>query len=127
MVDFLLHIIQLPCVRIHSLSGQTLQLVNLRINYGFIKFCYVSSCLCIKCQLLKRCLHFKVQHTFCFVFQEWYTVFDHYRRTNCVVSELIMGNEYYFRIFSENLCGLSENAAITKNSAYIKKTGNKEK
>ncbi|XP_063174279.1 myosin-binding protein C, cardiac-type [Candoia aspera] len=54
---------------------------------------------------------------------EWYTVFDHYRRTNCVVSELIMGNEYYFRIFSENLCGLSENAATTKNSAYIKKTG----
>ncbi|KAG8126020.1 hypothetical protein E2320_021198, partial [Naja naja] len=54
---------------------------------------------------------------------EWYTVFDHYRRTNCVVSELIMGNEYYFRIFSENLCGLSENATTTKNSAYIKKTG----
>ncbi|XP_053114539.1 myosin-binding protein C, cardiac-type [Hemicordylus capensis] len=54
---------------------------------------------------------------------EWYTVFDHYRRTNCVVSDLIMGNEYYFRVFSENLCGLSENAATTKNSAYIKKTG----
>ncbi|XP_062974902.1 myosin-binding protein C, cardiac-type [Elgaria multicarinata webbii] len=54
---------------------------------------------------------------------EWFTVFDHYRRTNCVISELIMGNEYYFRIFSENLCGLSENAATTKNSAFIKKTG----
>ncbi|KAJ6667200.1 hypothetical protein lerEdw1_017178 [Lerista edwardsae] len=54
---------------------------------------------------------------------EWYTVFDHYRRTNCVVSDLIMGNEFYFRIFSENLCGMSENAATTKNSAYIKKTG----
>ncbi|XP_070598271.1 myosin-binding protein C, cardiac-type [Erythrolamprus reginae] len=54
---------------------------------------------------------------------EWYTVFDHYRRTNCVVTELIMGNEYYFRTFSENLCGLSENAAITKKTAYIKKTG----
>uniref|UniRef100_G1KB38 Myosin-binding protein C, cardiac-type n=1 Tax=Anolis carolinensis TaxID=28377 RepID=G1KB38_ANOCA len=54
---------------------------------------------------------------------EWYTVFDHYRRTNCVVSELIMGNEYYFRIFSVNLCGLSENAGNTKDSAYIKKTG----
>uniref|UniRef100_A0ABM5F9V1 Myosin-binding protein C, cardiac-type n=1 Tax=Pogona vitticeps TaxID=103695 RepID=A0ABM5F9V1_9SAUR len=54
---------------------------------------------------------------------EWYTVFDHYRRTNCVVSDLIMGNEYYFRIFSENLCGLSENATTTKNPAYIKKTG----
>ncbi|KAL7992334.1 hypothetical protein Chor_016590 [Crotalus horridus] len=54
---------------------------------------------------------------------EWYTVFDHYQRISCVVSELIMGNEYYFRVFSENLCGLSENAATTKNSAYIKKTG----
>uniref|UniRef100_A0A8D2LY67 Myosin-binding protein C, cardiac-type n=1 Tax=Varanus komodoensis TaxID=61221 RepID=A0A8D2LY67_VARKO len=54
---------------------------------------------------------------------EWYTVFDHYRRTNCVISELIMGNEYYFRVFSENLCGLSEIAATTKNSAFIKKTG----
>uniref|UniRef100_A0A452HZY5 Uncharacterized protein n=1 Tax=Gopherus agassizii TaxID=38772 RepID=A0A452HZY5_9SAUR len=54
---------------------------------------------------------------------EWYTVFDHYRRTNCVVSDLIMGNEYYFRVFSENLCGLSETAATTKTPAYIKKTG----
>ncbi|XP_061469162.1 myosin-binding protein C, cardiac-type [Rhineura floridana] len=54
---------------------------------------------------------------------EWYTVFDHYRRTNCVASDLIMGNEYYFRIFTENVCGLSENAATTKNSALIKKTG----
>uniref|UniRef100_A0A8C3IE67 Myosin-binding protein C, cardiac-type n=1 Tax=Chrysemys picta bellii TaxID=8478 RepID=A0A8C3IE67_CHRPI len=54
---------------------------------------------------------------------EWYTVFDHYRRTNCVVSDLIMGNEYYFRVFSENLCGLSETAATTKTPAYIQKTG----
>uniref|UniRef100_A0A8C3KE93 Myosin binding protein C3 n=1 Tax=Calidris pygmaea TaxID=425635 RepID=A0A8C3KE93_9CHAR len=53
---------------------------------------------------------------------EWYTVFDHYRRTNCVVSDLIMGNEYFFRVFSENLCGLSETAATTKNPAYIQKT-----
>uniref|UniRef100_A0A674GYG2 Myosin binding protein C3 n=1 Tax=Taeniopygia guttata TaxID=59729 RepID=A0A674GYG2_TAEGU len=54
---------------------------------------------------------------------EWYTVFDHYRRTNCIVSDLIMGNEYFFRIFSENLCGLSETAATTKNPAHIQKTG----
>ncbi|NWY05174.1 MYPC3 protein, partial [Nothoprocta ornata] len=54
---------------------------------------------------------------------EWYTVFDHYRRTNCVVSDLIMGNQYFFRVFSENLCGLSETAANTKNPAYIQKTG----
>ncbi|XP_008496476.1 myosin-binding protein C, cardiac-type [Calypte anna] len=54
---------------------------------------------------------------------EWYTVFDRYRRTNCVVSDLIMGNEYFFRVFSENVCGLSEAAATTKNPAYIQKTG----
>uniref|UniRef100_A0A8C9FUU2 Myosin binding protein C, cardiac n=1 Tax=Pavo cristatus TaxID=9049 RepID=A0A8C9FUU2_PAVCR len=50
---------------------------------------------------------------------EWYTVYDHYRRTNCVVSDLIMGNEYFFRVFSENLCGLSETAATTKNPPKI--------
>ncbi|XP_025072436.1 myosin-binding protein C, cardiac-type isoform X3 [Alligator sinensis] len=54
---------------------------------------------------------------------EWYTVFDHYRRINCVVSDLIMGNEYYFRVFSENSWGLSETAATTKTPAYIQKTG----
>ncbi|XP_074853366.1 myosin-binding protein C, cardiac-type [Carettochelys insculpta] len=54
---------------------------------------------------------------------EWYTVFDRYRRTNCIVSDLIMGNEYYFRVFSENLCGLSDTAATTKTPAYIQKTG----
>uniref|UniRef100_A0A7M4FGR3 Myosin-binding protein C, fast-type n=1 Tax=Crocodylus porosus TaxID=8502 RepID=A0A7M4FGR3_CROPO len=54
---------------------------------------------------------------------EWYTVSDHYRRTNCVVSDLIMGNEYYFRVFSENSWGLSETAATTKTPVYIQKTG----
>ncbi|XP_031755629.1 myosin-binding protein C, cardiac-type isoform X4 [Xenopus tropicalis] len=54
---------------------------------------------------------------------EWFTVFEHYRRTHCVVSDLIMGNEYYFRVFSENMCGLSEKPCTTKNSAYIQKTG----
>uniref|UniRef100_A0A3B4CE45 Myosin-binding protein C, cardiac-type n=1 Tax=Pygocentrus nattereri TaxID=42514 RepID=A0A3B4CE45_PYGNA len=38
---------------------------------------------------------------------EWYTVFEQYRRTNCVVSDLIMGNEYIFRVFSMNMVGLS--------------------
>ncbi|NP_001082167.1 myosin binding protein C3 S homeolog [Xenopus laevis] len=54
---------------------------------------------------------------------EWFTVFEHYRRTHCVVSDLIMGNEYFFRVFSENMCGLSENPCTSKNSAYIQKTG----
>nr|XP_033784485.1 myosin-binding protein C, cardiac-type isoform X2 [Geotrypetes seraphini] len=54
---------------------------------------------------------------------EWFTVYDHYRRTHCIVSELIMGNEYFFRVFSENMCGLSESPTTAKNSAYIQKTG----
>ncbi|KAM8939179.1 myosin-binding protein C, cardiac-type [Pelodytes ibericus] len=54
---------------------------------------------------------------------EWFTVFEHYRRLNCVVSDLIMGNEYYFRVFSENMCGLSEKPETSKNSAYIQKAG----
>lgn len=54
---------------------------------------------------------------------EWFTVYEHYRRTNCVVSDLIMGNEYFFRVFTGNMCGLSENPTITKKSAYIQKTG----
>ncbi|XP_067906260.1 myosin-binding protein C, slow-type isoform X3 [Heterodontus francisci] len=54
---------------------------------------------------------------------DWYTVIEHYHRTNCVVSELIVGNEYYFRVFSENMCGLSDEATITKKSAMIQKEG----
>lgn len=54
---------------------------------------------------------------------EWFIVYEHYRRTNCVVSDLIMGNDYYFRVFTGNMCGLSENPTVTKKSAYIQKTG----
>ncbi|XP_040265140.1 myosin-binding protein C, cardiac-type isoform X1 [Bufo bufo] len=54
---------------------------------------------------------------------EWFTVYEHYRRLNCVVSDLIMGNEYFFRVFSANMCGLSEKPANSKDSAHILKTG----
>nr|XP_015194164.1 PREDICTED: myosin-binding protein C, cardiac-type isoform X2 [Lepisosteus oculatus] len=54
---------------------------------------------------------------------EWFTVYEQYRRTNCVVSDLIMGNEYIFRVFTANLCGLSEEPCVSKDSAYIQKTG----
>ncbi|XP_077115742.1 myosin-binding protein C, fast-type isoform X1 [Ranitomeya variabilis] len=54
---------------------------------------------------------------------EWFTVFEHNRKTQCTISDLIMGNEYYFRVFSENICGLSENPGISKNTAVIQKTG----
>uniref|UniRef100_A0A3B3RK03 Myosin-binding protein C, fast-type n=1 Tax=Paramormyrops kingsleyae TaxID=1676925 RepID=A0A3B3RK03_9TELE len=54
---------------------------------------------------------------------EWFTVYEHNRRPNCTVSDLVMGNEYMFRVFSENLCGLSESAGISKGTAIIAKTG----
>ncbi|XP_069597253.1 myosin-binding protein C, fast-type isoform X1 [Ranitomeya imitator] len=54
---------------------------------------------------------------------EWFTVFEHNRKTQCTISDLIMGNEYYFRVFSENICGLSENPGISKNTAVIQKSG----
>uniref|UniRef100_A0A8B9L3N7 Myosin-binding protein C, cardiac-type n=1 Tax=Astyanax mexicanus TaxID=7994 RepID=A0A8B9L3N7_ASTMX len=54
---------------------------------------------------------------------EWYTVFEQYRRTNCVVSDLIMGNEYVFRVFAINMVGLSPEPCPSKDSAYIQKTG----
>ncbi|XP_071773282.1 myosin-binding protein C, cardiac-type [Centroberyx gerrardi] len=54
---------------------------------------------------------------------EWYTVFEQYRRTHCVVSDLIMGNEYVFRVFAINLVGLSPEPCNTKDSAFIQKTG----
>ncbi|MFT7798112.1 myosin-binding protein C, fast-type-like isoform X3 [Arapaima gigas] len=55
--------------------------------------------------------------------KEWFTVYQHNRRPSCTVSDLVMGNEYMFRIFSENICGLSEEAGLSKNTAVIAKTG----
>ncbi|XP_053546731.1 myosin-binding protein C, fast-type isoform X2 [Bombina bombina] len=54
---------------------------------------------------------------------EWFTVYEHNRLTRCTISDLIMGNEYYFRVYSENICGLSETPGVSKNTAYIQKTG----
>lgn len=56
-------------------------------------------------------------------FQEWFTVMEHYHRTSATINELVIGNEYYFRIFAENMCGLSEDATMTKESALIAKDG----
>lgn len=55
--------------------------------------------------------------------QEWFTVYEHNRRTNCTASDLIMGNEYMFRVYSENLCGSSDEPCQSKNTAKIAKTG----
>uniref|UniRef100_A0A8C5QNJ2 Myosin-binding protein C, fast-type n=1 Tax=Leptobrachium leishanense TaxID=445787 RepID=A0A8C5QNJ2_9ANUR len=54
---------------------------------------------------------------------EWFTVFEHNRQPRCTISDLVMGNEYYFRVFSENICGFSENPTVSKNTAVIQKTG----
>uniref|UniRef100_A0A671MQE5 Myosin-binding protein C, cardiac-type-like n=1 Tax=Sinocyclocheilus anshuiensis TaxID=1608454 RepID=A0A671MQE5_9TELE len=54
---------------------------------------------------------------------EWYNVYEQYRRTNCVVSDLIMGNEYVFRVYAMNMVGLSPEPCLSKDSAYIQKTG----
>ncbi|XP_023267025.1 myosin-binding protein C, fast-type-like isoform X1 [Seriola lalandi dorsalis] len=55
--------------------------------------------------------------------KEWFTVYEHNRRPNCTASDLIMGNEYQFRVYSENLCGRSDEPRFSKNTAAIAKTG----
>ncbi|KAI7803613.1 myosin binding protein Ca [Triplophysa rosa] len=55
--------------------------------------------------------------------KEWFTVLEHNRRPSCTVSDLVMGNEFSFRVFSENVCGLSDDAGVSKNTAVITKTG----
>ncbi|XP_062951063.1 myosin-binding protein C, cardiac-type [Cynocephalus volans] len=54
---------------------------------------------------------------------EWFTVLEHYRRTHCVVSELIIGNGYYFRVFSHNMVGPSDRPASTKEPVFIPRPG----
>ncbi|XP_060101617.1 myosin-binding protein C, slow-type isoform X12 [Heteronotia binoei] len=54
---------------------------------------------------------------------EWFTVIEHYHRTSATITELVIGNEYYFRIFAENMCGLSQDATMTTESAVIAKDG----
>uniref|UniRef100_A0A671Y1L3 Myosin binding protein Cb n=1 Tax=Sparus aurata TaxID=8175 RepID=A0A671Y1L3_SPAAU len=56
--------------------------------------------------------------------KEWFTVYEHNRRPNCTASDLIMGNEYMFRVYSENLCGLSEEPRF---SLELKRNPYKEK
>ncbi|KAL6112517.1 mybph [Pungitius sinensis] len=54
---------------------------------------------------------------------DWFTVLDHYHRMNATISDLIMGNTYKFRVFSENKCGMSEEATVAKEEAQIVKIG----
>lgn len=48
---------------------------------------------------------------------------EHYHRLNATISDLIMGNTYTFRVFSENKCGISEESTASKEEAKILKTG----
>ncbi|KAM9000805.1 myosin-binding protein H [Sarcophilus harrisii] len=52
---------------------------------------------------------------------QWFTVFERCHRTSCTVSDLIIGNSYSFRVFSENQCGLSATAPVTTELAHIQK------
>uniref|UniRef100_W5K3F8 Myosin-binding protein H n=1 Tax=Astyanax mexicanus TaxID=7994 RepID=W5K3F8_ASTMX len=54
---------------------------------------------------------------------EWFTVLEHFHRLNATITDLVMGNSYSFRVFSENVVGRSETAAVTKEVAKIQKTG----
>ncbi|KAL1007358.1 hypothetical protein UPYG_G00085610 [Umbra pygmaea] len=58
---------------------------------------------------------------------EWYTVYELYRRTNCLVSDLIVGNEYMFRVYAVNRVGPSLEPCCSPNTAYIQKTGSEYK
>ncbi|XP_006887946.1 PREDICTED: myosin-binding protein H [Elephantulus edwardii] len=52
---------------------------------------------------------------------QWFTVLERYHPTTCTISNLVVGNAYSFRVFSENQCGLSDSAAVTKELAHIRK------
>lgn len=54
---------------------------------------------------------------------DWFTVLEHYHRLTATVSDLVMGNAYAFRVFSENRVGMSDTSAVTKDVAAIQKTG----
>ncbi|XP_078098503.1 myosin-binding protein H-like [Mustelus asterias] len=53
---------------------------------------------------------------------EWFTVLEKCHPCSYTVSDLVMGNRYNFRVFSENMCGLSETAALCKDTAFVPKT-----
>ncbi|XP_067387775.1 myosin-binding protein H isoform X2 [Emydura macquarii macquarii] len=52
---------------------------------------------------------------------QWFTVLEHCPRPSCTISDLIMGNSYSFRVFSENASGRSATAAVTTELAHIEK------
>ncbi|XP_074833671.1 myosin-binding protein H [Carettochelys insculpta] len=55
---------------------------------------------------------------------QWFTVLECCPRPGCTISDLIIGNSYSFRVFSENVCGRSPTAAVTTQLAHIRKPEN---
>nr|XP_025036846.1 myosin-binding protein H [Pelodiscus sinensis] len=53
--------------------------------------------------------------------RQWFTVLEHCPRPSCTISDLIIGNNYAFRVFSENACGRSATAAVATELAHIRK------
>ncbi|XP_068026516.1 LOW QUALITY PROTEIN: myosin-binding protein C, fast-type-like, partial [Melanerpes formicivorus] len=50
---------------------------------------------------------------------EWFRVLEHTRLPRCTVSELVLGNEYLFRVYSHNMVGASETPGVSSNTAKI--------
>jgi len=53
---------------------------------------------------------------------DWFTVLEHYHRLTATISDLIMGNTYKFRVYSENKVGISEEAIVSATEATIVKS-----
>lgn len=68
------------------------------------------------------CLSSVLSFFLLFSTQKWFTVLERCTRTSCTISDLIIGNTYSFRVFSENICGLSDSAAVASGVAHIEKT-----
>lgn len=95
-------------------------------NSEMPQYCYHNSMIIIdsnRARHLVGCICIACADLFCVPLQEWFNVYENYRRTNCVASDLIMGNEYIFRVYAANMVGLSPEPCFSKDSAYIQKIG----
>lgn len=113
-----------------EITGYTVQKADKKTGVRSLCQRWVTSCLINVVVTLKWVLTEKnngyIHNTdlSCNGLQDWFTVLEHYHRLNATISDLIMGNTYKFRVFSENKCGMSENATVAKGEAKILKTGN---
>ncbi|KAJ8258081.1 hypothetical protein GJAV_G00192940 [Gymnothorax javanicus] len=54
---------------------------------------------------------------------EWFTIREHFHHLNATITDLVMGNSYRFRVFAENKCGTSKEAAVADAVVTVPKTG----